>query len=140
MKKTKLIFRILKKMNVDKIITGYIILMVICSFILMCIEPQIDNIFDAMWYCFVSFTTIGFGDIVAITFLGRVITVIISLYGIIIVAIITGVLINYYQEVNKLKLNDSIEKFLYKLEKLPELSKKELTEISDYIKNRKYKL
>ena len=140
MKKTKLIFSILKKMNVDKIITGYIILMVICSFILMCIEPQIDNIFDAMWYCFVSFTTIGFGDIVATTFLGRIITVIISLYGIIIVAIITGVLINYYQEVNKLKVNDSIEKFLYKLEKLPELSKKELTEISEYIKKIKYKI
>ena len=140
MKKTKLALRILKKMDVDKIIIGYLILTLFSSFVLVRVEPQINNIFDGMWYCFVTMITIGFGDIVAVTLMGRLITVLVALYGIVVVAIITGVLINYYQELNKLKVNKSIEKFLYKLEKLPELSKEELTEISEKVKSGRYKL
>ncbi len=140
MKRTKLAFRIIKKMNVDKIITCYLILMFIASIILCKVEPQINNIFDGIWYCFVTLTTIGFGDMVAVTFIGRIITVVIALYGIIIVALISGVLINYYQELNKVKVNISTEQFLEKLERLPELSMEELAEISEKVKKRKYKL
>lgn len=140
MKKTKLALRILKKMDVDKIIVAYLILTILSSIILVRVEPQINNIFDGMWYCFITMTTIGFGDIAAVTVIGRLITIVVALYGIVVVAIITGVLINYYQELNKLKVNESIEKFLYKLEKLPELSKNELTEISEKVKEKQYKL
>ena len=140
MRKTKIAFRLLKKMNVDKIIIAYLVLMIISSWVLTYIEPQIKNVLDGMWYCFISFTTIGFGDIVASTFLGRIITIIIALYGMLIISIITSVLISYYQEINKLKVNDSVEKFLYKLERLPELKKEELKEISDNVKQKKYKL
>jgi len=137
MKKLKLLWKILKKMSVDKIITTYIILMLISSFILARFEPQIDNIFDGMWYCFISFTTIGFGDIVSTTAIGRIITVVIALYGMFVVALITGVLVNYYQEINKIKLEESIEIVLDKLERLPELSKEELKLISEKIKNKR---
>lgn len=140
MKKIKLVCRILKKMNVDKIIFVYLILMLISSFLLVKYEPQINNIFEGIWYCFVSFTTIGFGDIVATTVIGRIITVIITLYGMVIVALITGVLINYYQEVNKIKIKESVEIFMDKLERLPELSKEELKVISDNVKKKRYKL
>lgn len=140
MKKLKLMWNILKKMNVDKIITTYIIFMVICSFILVRVEPQINNIADGIWYCFISFTTIGFGDIVATSIIGRIITVLIALYGVVMVAIITGVIVSFYQEINKIKQNESIEAFMDKLERLPDLSKKELEEISQRIKERKYRL
>jgi len=140
MKKIKLIWKILKKLDADKIILIYFILILIVFLLLTKFEPQINNIFEGIWYCFVSFTTIGFGDIVATTLIGRIITVIIALYGMFIVSLITGVLINYYQEMNKIKLKESVEVFMDKLEKLPQLSKEELNEISDNVKSKRYKL
>ena len=132
MKKLRLAWNILKKMNVDKIL--------ICSFILTKCESQIDTVWDGLWYCFVSFTTIGFGDIVAQSLIGKIITILVACCGIILVAIITGVLVTYYQEVNKIKLKESTEMFLNKLEHLPELSKEQLKELSNKIKARKFKL
>lgn len=140
MNRIKLAYNILRKMNVDKIILSFIVFLIISSFILVRIEPEINNIWDGMWYCFISFTTIGFGDIVAVTAIGKIITVIVALYGVILVALITGVLVNYYQEINKIKMNESVEIFMDKLERLPELSKEELKEISDKVKKRKYKI
>lgn len=140
MKKIKLTWNILRKMNVDKIILSFIILLIGSSFVLVKFEPEISSIWDAMWYCFVSFTTIGFGDIVVVTAIGKIITFIVALYGIVLVAIITGVLVNYYQEINKIKMNESVEVFMDKLERLPELSKEELKEISQKVKERKYKI
>lgn len=127
-------------MNVDKIILSFIALNFVCSFILARIEPEINNIWKGLWYCFISFTTVGFGDVVVTTVLGKIITVIITLYGIVIVALITGVLVNYYQEINKIKAKESVETFLNKLEDLPNLSKEELQEISSKVKQRKYRL
>ena len=140
MKKIKLTWNILRKMNVDKIILSFIILLIGSSFVLVKFEPEISSIWDAMWYCFVSFTTIGFGDIVVVTAIGKIITFIVALYGIVLVAIITGVLVNNYQEIKKNKMNESVEVFMDKLERLPELSKEELKEISQKVKERKYKI
>ena len=140
MRKIKLIWKILKKMSVDKVIITFLILMIISAFLLTKFESQIDNILEGIWYCFVSFTTIGFGDIVATTLIGRVITIIIALYGMFIVSLITSVLINYYQDINKIKVKESVEQFMDKLEKLPELSKEELKLIHEKLKNKKYKL
>lgn len=140
MKKIKLAWNILRKMNVDKIILSFIIILIGSSFILVKFEPEISSIWDGIWYCFVSFTTIGFGDIVVVTAIGKIITFIVALYGIVLVAIITGVLVNYYQEINKIKMNESIEVFMDKLERLPELTKEELKEISQKVKERKYKI
>lgn len=140
MNRIKLAYNILRKMNVDKIILSFIVFLIISSFVLVRIEPEINNICEGMWYCFISFTTIGFGDIVAVTTIGKIITVLVALYGIVLVALITGVLVNYYQEINKIKMNESVEIFMDKLERLPELSKEELKEISDKVKKRKYKI
>lgn len=140
MKKIKLIWKILKKMSVDKVIITFLILVLISAILLTKFELQIDNVLEGVWYCFITFTTIGFGDIVATTLIGRIITIVIALYGMFIVSLITGVLINYYQEINKIKVKESLEEFMDKLEKLPQLSKEELKLISEKVKNKKYKI
>jgi predicted lysophospholipase L1 biosynthesis ABC-type transport system permease subunit len=70
------------------------------SFILPAVEPTITNFWDAMWYCFAVITTIGFGDFYATTLIGRVLTVILGIYGIVVVAILTSVVVNFYNEVS----------------------------------------
>ena len=59
------------------------------------------NYKDALWYCFALVTTIGFGDITAVTDLGRTISVVLGIYGIIVVALITSIIVNFYGEIKK---------------------------------------
>lgn len=134
MKRSKLIWRILKRTGAVKLIYGFLAVFFIISIAIMLIEPNINTFSDSVWYCFSVMTTIGFGDITAVTLIGRILSVILSIYSILIIAVIPGVLTSYYIETIKLRANDSIEKFLYDLEHLPELSQKELEELSERVK------
>ena len=78
---------------------------------------------------------IGVGDIVAVTTAGRILTVILVLYGIFVIALIPGVVVNYFVEFNKIRYNESLLMFMDRLEHLDTLSKEELRDISQNIRN-----
>lgn len=82
---------------------GLIIVIMIASFMLPYLEPGINTIGDAWWYCFALITTIGFGDFTAVTLVGRIISVIIGFYGIIIVSLLTSSIVVYITDSNKKK-------------------------------------
>jgi len=52
----------------------------------------VDNIFDGIWWALVTVTTIGYGDVVPVTFGGRIVGIILALIGIGLVALPTGIL------------------------------------------------
>lgn len=128
------IYLVLNKTGALKIFLGFILICLISSIIFMYIEPSIGNIRDGIWYCFVSSTTIGFGYIYAVTTIGRILTIFVSLCGIFVFAMMTGVVVSYYNEYLNIKQKESISIFLEKLEDLPNLSKKELKEIAEKVK------
>ena len=66
----------------------------------MWIEPEIHNYFDALWYCFSVISTIGFGDIVVISIVAKILTILLSFYSIIVFAILTEL----FKKVSKYKL------------------------------------
>ena len=68
------------------------------SIILMFEEPTMAYYPDALWYCFTVVTTIGFGDFYATTLIGRLVTVVLGIYGIVVVAVITSIIVNFYNE------------------------------------------
>ena len=103
------------------------------SAVLAVLEPGINTWGDGLWYCFVASTTIGFGDICAVTRAGRIVTVLVSAYGILMTAMVPGVVVSYYMEYLKIREKETISVFLEKLERLPELSEKELRELSERI-------
>lgn len=140
MKKLRLLYKIFKLSGLMTAIKGFIVFLLISTFAIKIFEPGINSYCDALWYLFASFTTIGYGDFVAVTLLGRICTVVVSLYGIVIVAIIPAVIISYLSEFKKAKYRETTMKFLDKLERLPTLSKEELEEISQEVKKRKFKL
>lgn len=140
MKKLKILLKIIKLSSVDKLIYGFIVFVFLNAFILDFSEPSIKNYGDAIWYSFVSFTTIGFGDFVATTFIGRISTAILAIYGILIVGIIPGIIVSYYQEVINIKKNNNITEFLNDLEDLPNLSREKLIEISNKAKETRNKI
>ena len=89
------------------------IFFIIVSFLLWIIEPSITSFQDSIWYCFVASTTIGFGDIAATTFIGRILTIILSVYSLGVVAIFTGVITSYFMENAKAQAGENVRKFLF---------------------------
>ena len=79
---------------------GYIF---ISALVIFNVEPEtFNNFFDAIYWATVSLTTVGYGDIYAVSMAGKVITMISSVFGIAIVALPAGIITaGYMEELNK---------------------------------------
>ena len=66
----------------------------------------------------------------AVTFVGRVCSILVTIYAIFVIGIVTGVVVSYFQQTVQVQFEDSKMAFLDKLERLPELSKEELEEMA----------
>lgn len=125
----------------DKNIGVYLLFFFLSAIPVWLIEPDIHSYGDGLWFCFASATSIGYGDLAAVTPVGRIITVILSVYSIGAIAIVTAVITSFFTDLARLRANESVRKFVDDLEHLPELSKEELENLSqrvkDFQKNRK---
>ncbi len=67
------------------------------------VEPEsFDTFFDAVYWATISLTTVGYGDIYPVTTIGRVVTMVSSLFGIAIIALPSGVITaGYLSEIDK---------------------------------------
>jgi len=74
MKKLKLLWMILKRTKATQILSGYIVFLFVSAAIIQLVEPDINHYGDALWYCYAVLSTAGFGDIVAITFIGKLVS------------------------------------------------------------------
>ena len=88
---------------------GYIM---VSALVIFNVEPDsFNNFFDAIYWATVSLTTVGYGDIYPVSTLGRVITMISSIFGIAIVALPAGIITaGYMNEIDKLQDDDSDQK------------------------------
>ncbi|MBE5924890.1 MAG: ion transporter [Lachnospiraceae bacterium] len=84
---------------------GYIL---VSALIIFNVEPDSFNtFFDAVYWATVSLTTVGYGDIYPITTIGRIITMVSSVFGIAIVALPAGIITaGYMNELQKDKDNN----------------------------------
>lgn len=77
------------------------------------VEPDtFSDFFEAVYWATVSLTTMGYGDIYPVTPIGRIVTIISSLFGIAIVALPAGIVTaGYMEEVTREKngCNDDLE-------------------------------
>ena len=104
------LFRIIVKTFALEILFGLFATMVASALILLTIEDAFTTFGDSLWYCFAVVTTIGFGDFVADTIIGRLITVVLGTYGIVAVAVITSIIVNFYNEVSGKKDKNELKK------------------------------
>ena len=101
--KVKVLIKIIVNTFSLEILFGLLTMIVCFSLVLASAEKSVPDATitsfpDALWYCFAVVTTIGFGDMVAKTLIGRILTVILGLYGLIVVAVITSIIVNFYNE------------------------------------------
>jgi threonine/homoserine/homoserine lactone efflux protein len=94
---------IVRKTYAAEIIFGLVLLIASFSFVLIYTDTESFNgeYANALWYCFAVVTTIGFGDMTAVSTIGRILSVILGIYGIIVVALITSIIVNFYGEMKK---------------------------------------
>lgn len=133
MKKLRILKKILVRTHAHKILFGFVLFILAVALILTLREPGIHNYCDALWYCYAVISTTGFGDIVVVTFIGKALSILLTIYSILVIAIVTGVVVNYYNQIIKLQQEATVTSYINKLEHLPELSKTELEEISQKI-------
>lgn len=79
---------------------GYIL---VSALVVFNVEPETFNtFFDAVYWATVSLTTVGYGDIYAVSVVGRVITMLSALLGVAIVALPAGIITaGYMSEIQK---------------------------------------
>ncbi len=88
----KNVFKNSKKplITVGLLATGYVL---ISALVIFNAEPDtFDTFFDAIYWATVSLTTMGYGDIYPVTTIGRIITMVSSVFGIAIIALPSGII------------------------------------------------
>ena len=78
---------------------------------------------DSLWYSFAVITTIGFGDVTVSTTLGRILSVILGISGIVVVALFTSIIVNFYNEMNKKRDEAEIRRVIKKIDELERIEK-----------------
>jgi voltage-gated potassium channel len=89
------------------------------------VNPEVPNYEAAIWYSFVSMATVGYGDIVPITLIGRIIGVVIILTGMGYVSLVTATLAYFFIDIFRKQSRKASERVEKKLttyeEKMDEL-------------------
>ena len=133
-KRLRILKDVLKKTHTYKIVLAFLAFFFLIALIIWIDDPAITTYRQSVYYCFMIASSVGNGDVIVSTQLARILTMILSIYSVFALAIITGVVVSYYNAYTQMQFKESIESFMEQLEQLPELSKEELAEISDKIK------
>ena len=134
MKKLRMFWFIVRRCHFEVAFLGFIAAFLLSPLVLTAAEPGIGTYREGLWYCFVACTSIGFGDIVPVTFAGRLLTILLTVWEIVLVAILSGVIVSYYLEAIQMRERETATAFLDKLSHLTELSQEELEEIQDRVR------
>ena len=90
---------------------------------------------DALWWSFVTASTVGYGDISPQTGLGRLIASILMLVGIGTIGMLTGTIATYFTNVEKdLTSTNETENFILNSKEFTEKEKKEIINYIKFIK------
>lgn len=106
-KNIRIIINVFKKQRDALTIVGVLAIGYIftTALVIFNVEPEtFDSFFDALYWATVSLTTMGYGDIYAVTNIGQLITMISAIFGIAIVALPAGIITaGYMEEINNKK-------------------------------------
>ena len=82
MKKLRILWGILKRTRADHILLGFVLFLLADAAVIRLVEPDIHRYGDALWYCYAVISTAGFGDIVTVTLIGKICSVLLTIYTI----------------------------------------------------------
>ena len=116
--------------NLLKVLTLILILYIIfASYLLTQVDASFTSIFDSFWYNIISITTVGYGDIIPISDIGKLISIFSIVLGSLFISVFTAAMSSLYGEKNEentqkyienknQRLNKRIDKLNSKIKKL----------------------
>jgi len=108
-KSISIIIEVFKKQKESLIVVGALAVgyILVSALVVISVEPEtFPTFFDAVYWATVSLTTVGYGDIYAVSTAGKIITMISSIFGIAIVALPAGIITaGFMDELNNRKNN-----------------------------------
>lgn len=134
MRKLRILKDILVRTKAHRILITYVVFVLLAALAIVVFDPQVSRYGDALWYCYAVISTAGFGDVVVSTTVTKIISLLVTMYSTIVIAIVTGVVVNYYTEVIEIQKKETFTAFVDRLERLDTMTTEELREISDQVK------
>ena len=119
--KINVINKVIRKSMVYEIILSLLILVILCSVYFTVVEPRMTSYVDSLWYSFSVITTIGFGDVYVTTTFGRILSVILGISGIVVVALFTSLIVNFYNETNKRRQEKEMQKIIEEVKEIEKI-------------------
>lgn len=126
----RMVGKIIRQAGLGHITLVFFVAFFLCALVIKIGCPEVYTLGDALWLCFQSVTTIGFGDLPTNTPLCRGVLVFLSVMSVFYLAVITGVVVAYCNQLIQTQSKDTVVKMAHDLEHLDELSPEELRELS----------
>ncbi|WP_128894722.1 potassium channel family protein [Longirhabdus pacifica] len=124
MKSFKTFFGILHQNGLSKVITAAVILMFLSAAVVQQVEDY-ESYGDALWWSIVTATTVGYGDISPETLVGRMVAVILMVFGIGLIGMVTGSIATYFIG-NDSKSDSNADFMISQLQRHEELTPEEI--------------
>ena len=131
----KLLGNILRHTGADRVLLSFTGFVFVDAALIWLFEPTIKTYGGALWYCYAVISTAGFGDVVVTSLIAKILSVVLTIYALLALAILTGVVVNFYNQVIEIRDKETIRSFMDQMERLPELSQEELKELSEQVKS-----
>lgn len=130
----RLFWTIVRRYHFEKILILFTLCFFVTAAIIRIVEPSIETYGDACWFTFAACSTIGFGDIVVVTFIGRILTIFITIFEVVLITLLSGVIVSHYLEVVQIREKETATIFLDKLTRLSSLNHEELVKLENKVK------
>lgn len=124
------IYNMLLKYFSNRLVIGLVITILVVPFIMFLIEPGFTSYREAIWWCIQTVSTVGYGDVIPNTQLGRLIAGFMMLIGISILGAFSGVVSEYFRGKKKNDF-DGLVKSIANVETLTKEQKKLLKDLID---------
>lgn len=125
----KIIGMFLKDTYLDEIFGVFLMIIVAFTFGLYLFDPSMNSLFDSLWFVVSSLTTVGYGDILPNSMIGKVISLFLLIFGVLIFSAVTASMASYF---NRKLLDEGSEELKSIQEKL-DANEKELKELKSEI-------
>lgn len=86
----------LKRTHLDEIVGATLIVVLASTLALYLFDSSINSLFDSLWFVLSTITTVGYGDILPSSGVGKIIGLFVLIVGVLIFSAVTGAMATYF--------------------------------------------